>query len=34
MTALLILGFLLLAAGIVSCVLPILPGPWARWRRQ
>jgi uncharacterized protein YqgC (DUF456 family) len=22
-----ILGFLLLAAGIVSCVLPILPGP-------
>ena len=27
MVALLILGFLLLAAGIVSCVLPILPGP-------
>ena len=27
MIALVVLGFLLLAAGIVSCVLPILPGP-------
>jgi hypothetical protein len=27
MTALVILGFLLLAVGFVSCVLPILPGP-------
>jgi uncharacterized protein YqgC (DUF456 family) len=27
MAALVVLGFLLLAAGIVSCVLPILPGP-------
>jgi hypothetical protein len=26
-TVLVILGFLLLAAGIISCVLPILPGP-------
>jgi uncharacterized protein YqgC (DUF456 family) len=27
MVALLVLGFLLLAVGIVSCVVPILPGP-------
>jgi uncharacterized protein YqgC (DUF456 family) len=27
MIALVVLGFLLLAAGMVSCVLPILPGP-------
>jgi len=27
MPALIILGFIVLAAGIVGCVLPIIPGP-------
>ena len=27
MTALIVLGFIVLAAGIVGCVLPIIPGP-------
>ena len=27
MVALIILGFIFLAAGIVGCVLPIIPGP-------